>query len=84
MSDDPRLDWYLRLYDLIVQEAATATADGLFKSPEVMHINLVGAPIAHLIACCETIEDLERVFQIVRTAEELALARSRLLQPTVH
>jgi hypothetical protein len=84
MSDDPRLDWYLRLYDLIVQEAATATADGLFNSPDAMHVNLIGAPIAHLIACCETAEDLERVVQIVRTAEAAALARSRLLQPTMH
>jgi hypothetical protein len=84
MSADRSLDWYLRLYTLIVEEAATATADGLFESPDALHVNLVGAPIEHLIACSETMEDLERVVQIVRTAEALALARARFLLPTVH
>ena len=84
MSEDPRFEWYLRLWRLIQAEAKAATDAELFASAEALHINLIGASMAHLVACAETAEDLATVIQIIRAAEALSLARSKHVRPTIH
>jgi len=84
VSDDPRLQWYQRLWNHIRSEAEAASEAELFPTAECLHINLIAASIEHLVASAETLEDLATVVQIVRAAEAMALSRSKLMRPTIH
>jgi hypothetical protein len=84
LSKGPQLEWYQRLWEHIRREAKAAAEADLFASAEALHINLIGASTEHLVASAETAEDLATVVQIIRAAEAAALARPKLMRPTIH